>query len=76
MIPKYYNHSTSTNNGGHMSNYTRQNGASLGNESLNFENHFWKVQVKWIKKLCITNTEHSPDTKSSVMGTIVPAREF
>ena len=50
-----------------MSNFIRQNEVNKSNELL---------KVEMDKLRCITNTAHSPVTKTTVMGTIFSSREF
>ena len=81
MFPKYYNHSTLSTplpEGCHrdMSNFIRQNEVNMANEPLKVEKPLLESSSEMDKLQCITNTEHSPDTKITVMGTKYPAQEF
>ena len=65
---------TSTNpEGCHMSNFIRQNEVNMANEPLKVEKPLLESSSEF---KCITNIEHSPDTKITVMGTRFPAQEF
>ena len=73
MFPEYYNRSTlstplPTPGGCHMTNFIRQNEAILANEPLKVEKPFLESSSEMDNFQCITNTEHSPDTKITVMG--------
>ena len=59
-----------------MSNCIRQNEVKIANEPLKVEKLFLKSSSGMDKLQCITNTEHSPDTKITVMGRRFPAQEF
>ena len=59
-----------------MSNFIRQNEVNMANEPLKVEKPFLESSSEMDKLQCITNTEHSPDTKVTVMGTRFPAQEF
>ena len=68
---------TSTNpEGCHMSNFIRQNEVNMANEPLKIEKPLLESSSEMDKLQCITKTEHSPDTKITVMGTRFPAQEF
>ena len=41
-----------------------------------FNNHFWKVRVKWINYRVLPKTALSSVTKITVMGTNFPPQEF
>ena len=53
-----------------------QNEANMANESLKVEQPLLKSSSELSKLPCLTYTEHSPDTKTTVMGTSFPAIEF
>ena len=79
MFSKYYNHSTLSTplpEGCHMSNFIRQNESNMTNEPLKVEKPLLESSSEIDKLRCITNTEHSPDTKVTVMGTRFPAQEL
>ena len=59
-----------------MSNFIRQNGVKMANEHLKVEKLLLESSNEMDKLQRITNTEHSPDTKITVMGTRFPAQEF
>ena len=59
-----------------MSNFFRQNEGNMTNEPLKFEKPLLESSSEIDKLPCITNTEHSPDTKITVMGTRLPAQEL
>ena len=59
-----------------MSNFIRQNEVNMANEPLKVEKPLLESSSEMDKLKCITNTEHSPDTKITVMGKILPAQEF
>ena len=68
---------TSTNpEGCHMSNFIRQYEVNMANEPFEVEKPLLESSSEMDKLQCITNTEHSPDTKITVMGTTFPAQEF
>ena len=72
-------HSINTSNnpeGCHMSNFIRQNEVNLANEPLKVEKPLLESSSEMDKLQYITNTEQSPDTKITVMGTRFPAQEF
>ena len=48
----------------------------MANEPLKVEKPLLESSTEEDKLQCITNTEHSPDTKITVMGTRFPAQEF
>ena len=52
-----------------MSNFIRQNEFNMANEPLKVEKPLLESSSEMDKLQCITNTEHSPDTKITVMGT-------
>ena len=51
-----------------MSNFIRQNEVNMANEPLKVENPLLESSSEMDKLQCITNTEHSPDTKITVMS--------
>ena len=53
--------------GGHMSNYIRQNEVNVANEPLKVEKPLLGSSGEMDKLPCVTNTEHSPDTKNTVI---------
>ena len=55
--------------GGHLSNYIRRNEVNLANEPLKVEQPLLESSSEIDKLPCITNTEHSLDTKITAMGT-------
>ena len=58
---------TSTNPVGcHMSNFIRQNEVNMANEPLKVEKPLLESSSEIDKLQCITNTQHSPDTKITV----------
>ena len=59
-----------------MSNFIRQNEVNMANEPLKIEKLLLESSSEMDKLPCKTNTEHSPDTKITVMGTRFPAQEF
>ena len=63
-----------------MSNFLRQNEGIMANEPLGVEKPLLESSLNLASGMdklpCITNTEHSPDTKITVMGTRFPAQEF
>ena len=48
----------------------------MANEPLNVEKTLLESSSEMNKLQCKTNTQHSPDTKITVMGTRFPAQEF
>ena len=81
MFPKYYNHlslfNTSANpEGCRMSNFIRQNEVNMANEPLKVEKPLLESSSEMDKLQCITNTEHSLDTKITVMGTDFLLKNF
>ena len=60
-------HSIITPEGCYMSNFIRQNEVKMANESLKVEKPLLESSSEMDKLQCITNTEHSPDTKITVM---------
>ena len=50
-----------------MSNFIRQNEVNMANEPLKVEKPLLESSSEMDKLQCITNTEHSPDTKITVM---------
>ena len=48
----------------------------MANEPLIVEQPFVKSSSEMDKLPCLTNTEHSPDTKISVIRTSFPTSEF
>ena len=59
-----------------MSNFIRQNEVNIANEPLKVEKPLLESSSGMDKLQCITNTEQSPDTKITVMGTKFPTHEF
>ena len=59
-----------------MSNYIRQNKENIANEPSKVEQPLLESSREMYKLSCITNTEHSPDTKITVFGTSFPAEEI
>ena len=59
-----------------MSNFIRQNEGNVANEPLKVEKQLLESSSEIDKSPCITNTEHSPDTKITEMGRSFPAQEF
>ena len=59
-----------------MSNFIRQNDVNMTNELLKVEKPLLESSSKMDKLRCITNTAHSPVTKTTMMGTRFPAQEF
>ena len=59
-----------------MSNFIRQNEGNMTNEPLKVEKPLLESSSEMDKLSCITNTDHSPDTKITVIGTIFCAQEF
>ena len=59
-----------------MFNYIRQNEVNMTNEPLKVEYALLERLSELDKLPCITNTEHSPDIKIAVVGTIFPAKEL
>ena len=59
-----------------MSNYIRQIEVNMANEPLKIEQPLLESSSEMDKLQCITNTEHSPHTKITVMGTSFSAQEF
>ena len=59
-----------------MSNYIRQNEVNKANELLKNQQPLLERSSEMDKLRCITNTTHSPVTKTTVMGTNFPSREF
>ena len=81
MFPKNYNHSTlstplPTQKVVTCQIFIRQNEVNMANEPLKVEKPLLEKSSEMDKLQCITNTEHSPDTKITVMGTKFPAQEF
>ena len=58
-----------------MSNFIRQNEGNMANEPLRIAKPLLERSSE-MDKPCITNTEHFPDTKITVMGTRFPAQDF
>ena len=75
-VPKILQKQHSVNTGGHMSNFIRQNEVNLADEPLKVEQPLLESSSEMDNLQCITNTEHSPDTKITVMGTRFLAQEF
>ena len=68
---------TSTNpDGCHMSNFIRQNSVNMAHKPLQVEQPLMESSSEKDNLPCITNTEHSPDAKITVLGTSFLAREF
>ena len=59
-----------------MSNFIRQNEVNKANELLKVQQPLLESSSEMDKLRCITNTAHSPNTKTTVMGTNFPSREF
>ena len=59
-----------------MSNHIRQNEVNVTKKPLKVLKPLLESSRELDNLQCITNTEHSPDTKFTVMGTRVPAQEF
>ena len=59
-----------------MPNFIRQNEVNMANEPLKVGKPLLESSSEMDKFQCITNTEHSPDTKITVMGRRFPAQEF
>ena len=59
-----------------MSNFIRQNEVNEANELLKVQQSLLESSSEMDKLRCITNTAHSPFTKTTVMGTSFPSREF
>ena len=59
-----------------MSNFIHQNEVNKANELLKVQQLLPESSSEMDKLLCITNTAHSPVTKTTVMGTNFPSREF
>ena len=59
-----------------MSNFIRQNEVNMVNEPLKVEKLLLESSSEMDNLPCKTNTEHSPDTKITVMGANFPAQEF
>ena len=57
-----------TPDGGHTANHIRQNDVSVVTEHLKIEKPFIENSSEMDNFPCINNTEHSPDTKVTVMG--------
>ena len=76
MFPKQQQHfiNTSTNpEGCHMSNFIRQNEVNKANELLKVQQPLLESSSEMDKLRCITDTAHSPVTKTTVMGTNFPS---
>ena len=58
-----------------MSNFICQNEVNKANELLKVQ-QLLECSSEMDKLRCITNTAHSPVTKTTVMGTNFPSREF
>ena len=68
---------TSTNSEGrHMSNFICQNEVIKANELLKVQQSLLESSSEMDKLRCITNTAHSPVTKTTAMGTNFPSREL
>ena len=59
-----------------MTNFNRQNEVNMANQPLKVEKPLLESSNEMDKLQCITNTERSPDTKITVMGTRFPAEKF
>ena len=59
-----------------MSNFIRQNEVNKANELLKVQQPLLESSSEMDKLRCITNTAHFPVTKTTVMGTNFPSREF
>ena len=77
MLPKYNNHSTLSTPLPTQKVVTCQiSSVNMANEPLKVEKPLLESSSEIDKLQCITNTEHSPDTKITVMGTRFPAQEI
>ena len=77
MLQQQHFINTSTNpEGCHMLNFIRQNEVKMSNEPLKVQHPLLENSSEMDKLRCITNTALSPVTKSTVMGTNFPSREF
>ena len=80
MLRKYYKNDTlSTHRPTHSATcqILSAKTKSIWQTSLSkFNNHFWKVRVKWINYRVLPKTAVSPVTKITVMGTNFPPQEF
>ena len=74
--PQHFSNPSINPHGGHMSNHIHQNYVNMANEPLIVEQPLLKSSSEFSILPCITYTEHSPDTKTTVMGTSFPAREL
>ena len=74
--PQHYINTSTNPESCHMSNFIRQNEVNTANEALKVEKPVLESSSEMDKLQCITNTEHSPDTKITVMGTRSPAQDF
>ena len=59
-----------------MSNFISQNGVNKANELLKVQQPLLESSSEMDKIRCLTNSVHSPVTKTTVMGTNFPSREF
>ena len=59
-----------------MSNFIRQNEVNNANELLKVQQPLQESSSEMDKLRCITITANSPVTKTTVMGTNFPSREF
>ena len=59
-----------------MSNFICQNKVNMANEPLKVQQPHLKSSSEIDKLRCITNTPHSPVTKTTVMGTIFILENF
>ena len=59
-----------------MLNFIRENDVNMANEPLKVEKPLLETSSEIDQLPFITNTEHSLDTKMTVMGTRFPAQEF
>ena len=67
---------TSTNlKSGHMSDYIHQNYVNVSNEPIKVEQPILESSSEMDNFPCITITEHSADTKITIMRTSSTARE-
>ena len=59
-----------------MSNYIRQIEVNMANEPLKVEQPLHESSSEMDLLPCKTNTEYSPDTKITAMGTNFPAQDL
>ena len=76
MLQQMHFINTYTNpDSGHKSKFIRQNEMNMANEPFKVQQVLLGSSSEINKLPCITNTEHSPVTKISVMGTNFSAQE-